>query len=162
MGCLGNSKTEDQRNEEKAQREANKKIEKQLQKDKQIYRATHRLLLLGKFSFPFRLTFLLLLLFCTFLCLLLSRQINTEMWRPCFPPCITFWGVVLGNIVNSVTLLLHKAKKCSTVLVFQRGASKLKVDSCTSTTTRRVPEDGMVQWHGVSKFGWVLLGVIAA
>ncbi|KAA0712724.1 Guanine nucleotide-binding protein G(s) subunit alpha [Triplophysa tibetana] len=40
-------KTEDQRNEEKAQREANKKIEKQLQKDKQIYRATHRLLLLG-------------------------------------------------------------------------------------------------------------------
>uniref|UniRef100_A0A672GWC6 Guanine nucleotide-binding protein G(s) subunit alpha n=1 Tax=Salarias fasciatus TaxID=181472 RepID=A0A672GWC6_SALFA len=42
MGCLGNSKTEDQRNEEKAQREANKKIEKQLQKDKQIYRATHR------------------------------------------------------------------------------------------------------------------------
>uniref|UniRef100_A0A8P4FXP7 Guanine nucleotide-binding protein G(s) subunit alpha n=1 Tax=Dicentrarchus labrax TaxID=13489 RepID=A0A8P4FXP7_DICLA len=47
MGCLGNSKTEDQRNEEKAQREANKKIEKQLQKDKQIYRATHRLLLLG-------------------------------------------------------------------------------------------------------------------
>lgn len=49
MGCLGNSKTEDQRNEEKAQREANKKIEKQLQKDKQIYRATHRLLLLGEF-----------------------------------------------------------------------------------------------------------------
>ncbi|KAK7915629.1 hypothetical protein WMY93_011390 [Mugilogobius chulae] len=48
MGCLGNSKTEDQRNEEKAQREANKKIEKQLQKDKQIYRATHRLLLLGR------------------------------------------------------------------------------------------------------------------
>uniref|UniRef100_H2TKG9 Guanine nucleotide-binding protein G(s) subunit alpha n=1 Tax=Takifugu rubripes TaxID=31033 RepID=H2TKG9_TAKRU len=47
MGCLGNSKTEDQRNEEKAQREANKKIERQLQKDKQIYRATHRLLLLG-------------------------------------------------------------------------------------------------------------------
>uniref|UniRef100_A0AAZ3NYQ3 GNAS complex locus n=1 Tax=Oncorhynchus tshawytscha TaxID=74940 RepID=A0AAZ3NYQ3_ONCTS len=47
MGCLGNSKTEDQRNEEKVQREANKKIEKQLQKDKQLYRATHRLLLLG-------------------------------------------------------------------------------------------------------------------
>lgn len=50
MGCLGNSKTEDQRNEEKAQRAANKKIEKQLQKDKQIYRATHRLLLLGEFA----------------------------------------------------------------------------------------------------------------
>ncbi|XP_061043575.1 guanine nucleotide-binding protein subunit alpha-1-like [Eubalaena glacialis] len=45
-GCLGNSKTEDQHNEEKAQHEANKKIEKQLQKDKQVYRATHRLLLL--------------------------------------------------------------------------------------------------------------------
>ncbi|KAG8515906.1 Guanine nucleotide-binding protein G(s) subunit alpha isoforms short [Galemys pyrenaicus] len=45
-GCLGNSKTEDQRNKEKAQREVNKKIEKQLQ-DKQVYRATHHLLLLG-------------------------------------------------------------------------------------------------------------------
>lgn len=49
MGCLGTSKTEDQRNEEKVQRENNKKINKQLQKDKQIYRATHRLLLLGRF-----------------------------------------------------------------------------------------------------------------
>ncbi|XP_078739445.1 guanine nucleotide-binding protein G(s) subunit alpha-like [Lampetra fluviatilis] len=47
MGCLGHGKTEDQLNDEKAQREANKKIEKQLQKDKQLYRATHRLLLLG-------------------------------------------------------------------------------------------------------------------
>lgn len=54
MGCLGNSKTEDQRNEEKAQREANKKIEKQLQKDKQIYRATHRLLLLGRLVWKLR------------------------------------------------------------------------------------------------------------
>uniref|UniRef100_A0A2K5PRB8 Guanine nucleotide-binding protein G(s) subunit alpha n=1 Tax=Cebus imitator TaxID=2715852 RepID=A0A2K5PRB8_CEBIM len=35
MGCLGNSKTKDQRNEDQAQCEANKKIEKQLQKDKQ-------------------------------------------------------------------------------------------------------------------------------
>uniref|UniRef100_A0AAQ4QIE3 GNAS complex locus n=3 Tax=Euteleostomi TaxID=117571 RepID=A0AAQ4QIE3_GASAC len=34
MGCLGNSKTEDQRIDEKAQREANKKIEKQLQKER--------------------------------------------------------------------------------------------------------------------------------
>ncbi|KAK6311233.1 hypothetical protein J4Q44_G00192880 [Coregonus suidteri] len=47
MGCLGNSKTEDQRIDEKAQREANKKIEKQLQKERQSYNATHRLLLLG-------------------------------------------------------------------------------------------------------------------
>uniref|UniRef100_A0A8C5N7M9 GNAS complex locus n=3 Tax=Percomorphaceae TaxID=1489872 RepID=A0A8C5N7M9_GOUWI len=42
MGCLGNSKTEDQRIDEKAQREANKKIEKQLQKERQAYKATHR------------------------------------------------------------------------------------------------------------------------
>ncbi|KAK2514296.1 hypothetical protein Q9966_015786 [Columba livia] len=47
MGCLGNSKTEDQRIDEKAQREANKKIEKQLQKERLAYKATHRLLLLG-------------------------------------------------------------------------------------------------------------------
>lgn len=51
MGCLGNSKTEDQRIDEKAQREANKKIEKQLQKERQAYKATHRLLLLGKAAF---------------------------------------------------------------------------------------------------------------
>lgn len=51
MGCLGNSKTEDQRIDEKAQREANKKIEKQLQKERQAYKATHRLLLLGKTDF---------------------------------------------------------------------------------------------------------------
>lgn len=48
MGCLGSSKTEDQRIDEKTQREANKKIEKQLQKERQAYKATHRLLLLGK------------------------------------------------------------------------------------------------------------------
>lgn len=48
MGCLGNSKTEDQRIDEKAQREANKKIEKQLQKERLAYKATHSLLLLGK------------------------------------------------------------------------------------------------------------------
>ncbi|CAL8312694.1 unnamed protein product [Merluccius merluccius] len=47
MGCLGGSKTEDQRLDEKARREANKKIEKQLQKERQAYKATHRLLLLG-------------------------------------------------------------------------------------------------------------------
>lgn len=51
MGCLGNSKTEDQRIDEKAQREANKKIDKQLQKERQAYKATHRLLLLGKTAF---------------------------------------------------------------------------------------------------------------
>ncbi|CAN0333184.1 unnamed protein product [Lampetra planeri] len=45
MGCF-DSKTEDQRTDEKAQREANKKIERQLAREKQQYRATHRLLLL--------------------------------------------------------------------------------------------------------------------
>ena len=51
MGCFGGSATtEDQRVDEKAQREANKKIEKQLQKERQAYKATHRLLLLGKYS----------------------------------------------------------------------------------------------------------------
>lgn len=49
MGCLGNSKTtEDQGVDEKERREANKKIEKQLQKERLAYKATHRLLLLGK------------------------------------------------------------------------------------------------------------------
>ncbi len=45
MGCFKPSKEDE---DEKVRREANKKIEKQLQKDKQLYRATHRLLLLGK------------------------------------------------------------------------------------------------------------------
>uniref|UniRef100_F7IKG4 Guanine nucleotide-binding protein G(s) subunit alpha n=1 Tax=Callithrix jacchus TaxID=9483 RepID=F7IKG4_CALJA len=49
MGCLGNSKTEDQRSEEKAQREANKKIQKQLQKDKQYF-IRHEFLRIGTAS----------------------------------------------------------------------------------------------------------------
>jgi hypothetical protein len=44
MGCFTGSKENE---DEKLKKEANKKIEKQLQKDKQLYRATHRLLLLG-------------------------------------------------------------------------------------------------------------------
>lgn len=106
MGCLGNSKTEDQRNEEKAQREANKKIEKQLQKDKQIYRATHRLLLLGEFDFFFSLA--LSLSACSF-----SGKASVCTVEALLPPCITFWDVVLGNIVNSMTLPLHKAKNAA-------------------------------------------------
>lgn len=73
MGCLGNSKTEDQRNEEKAQREANKKIEKQLQKDKQIYRATHRLLLLGRLVWKLRF-------FCH-CCKFLLDALTDAVWR---------------------------------------------------------------------------------
>ena len=45
MGCIEGSKDAE---EERLKKDANKKIEKQIQKDKQIYRATHRLLLLGK------------------------------------------------------------------------------------------------------------------
>ena len=44
MGCIEGSKDAE---EERLKKDANKKIEKQIQKDKQIYRATHRLLLLG-------------------------------------------------------------------------------------------------------------------
>lgn len=47
MGCF-NGKPDKDTEDERIRREANKKIEKQLQKDKQTYRATHRLLLLGK------------------------------------------------------------------------------------------------------------------
>ena len=45
MGCFGPSKNDPE--EDKRRKEANKRIEKQIQKDKQVYRATHRLLLLG-------------------------------------------------------------------------------------------------------------------
>jgi hypothetical protein len=45
MGCFPRPNKEDE--DDKIRREANKKIEKQLAKDKQLYRATHRLLLLG-------------------------------------------------------------------------------------------------------------------
>lgn len=44
MGCFRKTTGDE---EEKVRKETNKKIEKQLQKDKQLYRATHRLLLLG-------------------------------------------------------------------------------------------------------------------
>lgn len=47
MGCLGD-KTDEERLEEKAKRDANKKIEKQLDRERLTYKATHRLLLLGK------------------------------------------------------------------------------------------------------------------
>lgn len=61
MGCFGGSSSKNDTEEEKRRKEANKRIEKQIQKDKQIYRATHRLLLLGNsikhpvFDFSFSL-----------------------------------------------------------------------------------------------------------
>ncbi|KAK4336776.1 hypothetical protein RND71_043863 [Anisodus tanguticus] len=47
MGCFGGAQSQKEQDEQKKRREANKRIEKQIQKDKQIFRATHRLLLLG-------------------------------------------------------------------------------------------------------------------
>jgi hypothetical protein len=47
MGCFKKTSGDE---EERLRKETNKKIEKQLAKDKQTYRATHRLLLLGKFA----------------------------------------------------------------------------------------------------------------
>ncbi|CAI9737960.1 nucleotide-binding G(s) subunit alpha [Octopus vulgaris] len=44
MGCFRRTREDE---DDKLRKEQNKKIEKQLQKDKQVYRSTHRLLLLG-------------------------------------------------------------------------------------------------------------------
>uniref|UniRef100_A0A8C4N712 Guanine nucleotide-binding protein G(s) subunit alpha n=1 Tax=Eptatretus burgeri TaxID=7764 RepID=A0A8C4N712_EPTBU len=46
MGCF-DSKSDEQKKDEKAWKQANKRIEKLIEKDKQSYRTTHRLLLLG-------------------------------------------------------------------------------------------------------------------
>merc|ERR1719283_261201 len=52
MGCCGlggggSGASKEDAEEEKRQRKTNKEIDRQIQKDKQVYRATHRLLLLG-------------------------------------------------------------------------------------------------------------------
>jgi len=48
MGCCGlNGASKEEVEEEKRQRKTNREIDRQIQKDKQVYRATHRLLLLG-------------------------------------------------------------------------------------------------------------------
>ncbi|XP_043214049.1 guanine nucleotide-binding protein G(s) subunit alpha-like isoform X1 [Amphibalanus amphitrite] len=47
MGCFGSAASKQDADESKKQKEKNKKINQQIQKDKQVYRATHRLLLLG-------------------------------------------------------------------------------------------------------------------
>uniref|UniRef100_A0A0A9W7J8 Guanine nucleotide-binding protein G(s) subunit alpha n=1 Tax=Lygus hesperus TaxID=30085 RepID=A0A0A9W7J8_LYGHE len=47
MGCFGSAASRADHEESKRGKEMNKKINQQLQKDKQVYRATHRLLLLG-------------------------------------------------------------------------------------------------------------------
>ncbi|KAF6197602.1 hypothetical protein GE061_008567 [Apolygus lucorum] len=46
MGCFGSAASRADHEESKRGKEMNKKINQQLQKDKQVYRATHRLLLL--------------------------------------------------------------------------------------------------------------------
>ena len=55
MGCFGSAGGTTDPDENKRRKEANKKINKQIQRDKQVYRATHRLLLLGKYCFFYRL-----------------------------------------------------------------------------------------------------------
>jgi len=47
MRCFGGSGAKTDQEERKRLKEANKRINQQIQKDKQVYRATHRLLLLG-------------------------------------------------------------------------------------------------------------------
>lgn len=47
MGCFGGGASKSDAEESKRRKEANKKINQQIQRDKQVYRATHRLLLLG-------------------------------------------------------------------------------------------------------------------
>lgn len=49
MGCFGGGNDKADQEESKRIKEANKRINQQIQKDKQVYRATHRLLLLGKY-----------------------------------------------------------------------------------------------------------------
>jgi guanine nucleotide-binding protein G(s) subunit alpha len=51
MGCFKpKGGTGDDHEEEKAKRQINKRIEEELKKEKQVYRATHRLLLLGMYK----------------------------------------------------------------------------------------------------------------
>ncbi|XP_060616217.2 guanine nucleotide-binding protein G(s) subunit alpha-like [Anolis sagrei] len=47
MGCFGNRKTEEERKEEKERRKTHKKVEKQLKMDKEVFKATHHLLVMG-------------------------------------------------------------------------------------------------------------------
>nr|XP_060616221.1 guanine nucleotide-binding protein G(s) subunit alpha-like [Anolis sagrei ordinatus] len=47
MGCFGNRKTEEERKEEKERRKTHKKVEKQLKMDKEVFKATHQLVLIG-------------------------------------------------------------------------------------------------------------------
>jgi len=47
MGCLGNSSSKTERGRRKNAEDNSKKIDQQLKNDKKLYRATHRLLLLG-------------------------------------------------------------------------------------------------------------------
>ena len=48
MGCFGSQSSKASQDDSKNQKRRSDAITRQLQKDKQVYRATHRLLLLGK------------------------------------------------------------------------------------------------------------------
>lgn len=54
MGCFGSAAAKTDHDDAKKGKETNKKINQQLQKDKQVYRATHRLLLLGEWGYFFK------------------------------------------------------------------------------------------------------------
>ena len=47
MGCFGSGGGDGDLNDKRERRRKHREIQKQIQQDKQIYRATHRLLLLG-------------------------------------------------------------------------------------------------------------------
>ena len=49
LNCIAGDSGTGNNEEDKEKRKVNKLIEEQLQKDKQVFRATHRLLLLGTF-----------------------------------------------------------------------------------------------------------------
>lgn len=49
MGCFGGGGSKADHEESKKNKETTKRIDAQIRKDKQLYRATHRLLLLGKY-----------------------------------------------------------------------------------------------------------------
>ena len=49
VGCFGSAATKEKVRQKRQQEEQNKRINEQIQKDKKLYKATHRLLLLGEF-----------------------------------------------------------------------------------------------------------------
>lgn len=72
MGCFGSQSSKASQDDSKNQKRRSDAITRQLQKDKQVYRATHRLLLLGECD----LSLILPLADCTIICDQLSLKNN--------------------------------------------------------------------------------------